>query len=164
MITAAGWAERAATGGLIVILRDPTTGRHGVARWYALGVQSRLEGGADVICAWGRLGHHCGSPHQRAHLYASWPEARVALKEQLERAQRELAAQRQLVVTVERDASVEREVRERMEAGIHEERAQRTAAEPQRDELTATLEEITSAGPIRALRLRRALRTARAAQ
>ncbi len=85
VVTAAGWAERAATGGLIVSLRDPTTGRHGVARWYALGVQGRLDGGADVICAWGRLGHRCGRPHQRAHPYASWPEVRAALKEQVAR-------------------------------------------------------------------------------
>jgi len=82
---AAGLAERAAAGGLIVSLRDPTTGRHGVARWYALGVQARLDGGADVICAWGRLGYRCGRPHQRAHPYASWPEARAALKEQVVR-------------------------------------------------------------------------------
>ena len=93
------------------------------------------------------------------------PDAEVAgLRAHLERTQRELTAQRQLVVTVGRNASVEREARDRVEAGIHEERAQRAAAEQQRDELTATLEEIAAAGPIRALRLRRALRAARAAQ
>jgi hypothetical protein len=104
-------------------------------------------------------------PHAELERAGLLPDAEVAaLRAQLARAQRELAAQRQLVASVERSASVEREARERMEAGIHEERAQRAATERQRDELTATLEEIAAAGPIRALRLRRVLRAARAAQ
>jgi predicted DNA-binding WGR domain protein len=85
MPAAAGWADQAATGGLIVSLRNPTAGRRGVARWYALGVQDRLDGGADVICAWGRLGHRCTHPHQRAHPYPSWTAARAALAAQVAR-------------------------------------------------------------------------------
>ena len=82
---AADWTQRAATGGLIVSLRDPTTGRSGVARWYALGIQDRLDGGADIIRAWGRLEHRSTRPHQLAHPYPSWPAAHAALHEHVAR-------------------------------------------------------------------------------
>jgi hypothetical protein len=78
----------------------------------------------------------------------------------------ELQAMRTLPARVE----AEREARERMEEAFHQARAKQQAAEHvgeqvrrERDELDAQLQEIASAGPIRALRLRRRFRAEHAA-
>ena len=84
-VTAAiDWSDRAAIGGLIVSLRDLTTGRSGIARWYALGIQDRLDGGADIFRAWGRLGTAAPTPPTRTP-YPSWPAAHAALAEHVTR-------------------------------------------------------------------------------
>lgn len=57
----------------------------------------------------------------------------------------------------------ERESRERMEEAFHQERADKQAAELAAQELQEQLEEVATAGPIRALRLRGKLRAEHAA-
>lgn len=66
----------------------------------------------------------------------------------------ELQAMRALPARVE----AERQAREQMEGAYHQERTEREAADQAAAELREQLDEIASAGPIRALRLRRKLR------
>lgn len=66
----------------------------------------------------------------------------------------ELQTMRALPARVE----AEREARERMEEAFHQARAEKQAGDQAAEELRSQLEEIASAGPIRALRLRRRLR------
>lgn len=76
---------QATTGGLVFCFEDPGAGRRGVARWYGLHLQDRLDGGVDVIRRWGRLGVRSIRPHQLAEPYPDWTGARGALQELLAR-------------------------------------------------------------------------------
>jgi len=81
----AEWADRAATGGLVLCYQDPGAGRRGVARWYGVHLQERLDGQVDVIRRWGRLGVRPDRPRQLAGPYPDWTTARGALTELLAR-------------------------------------------------------------------------------
>lgn len=81
----AEWASQAAAGGLVLCYQDPDAGRSGVARWYGLHLQDRLDGGVDVIRRWGRLGVRSTRPCQLAEPYPDWTRARGALQELLAR-------------------------------------------------------------------------------
>ncbi len=73
------WAERAATGGLVLCFEDREAGGRGVARWYGVHLQERLDGGVDVIRCWGRLGVRATRPRQLIEPYPDWTAARDAL-------------------------------------------------------------------------------------
>lgn len=99
-----------------------------------------------------------------------WPGTRhgdseevSTLRRENERLRSELVQHRQLTERAAAAAEAEREARERMEDAFHRTRAERQAVDQAALELRAQLEEIASAGPIRALRLRRKLRPARTA-
>lgn len=92
------------------------------------------------------------------------PEALQRLQAENERLRRELRELRQLPAQVD----AERQARERVEEAFHRARAEQQTAEHageqvrgERDELRVQLEEIASAGPIRAFKLRRRLRAER---
>ncbi|MGI8712736.1 MAG: WGR domain-containing protein [Solirubrobacteraceae bacterium] len=78
------WASQAATGGLVLSFQDTYPGR-GMARWYGLHLQERLDGGVDVIRRWGRLGVRSTRPRQLAEPYPDWLRAHDALEELLAR-------------------------------------------------------------------------------
>jgi len=78
-------AGRAAAGGLVLCFQDPHAGRRGVARWYGVHLQDRLDGGVDVIRRWGRLGVRSTRPRQLAEPYPDWTGACGALAELLAR-------------------------------------------------------------------------------
>jgi hypothetical protein len=106
-----------------------------------------------------------------------WPGARqdddeqvATLRSENERLRRELVQHRQLAERAEAAAQAEREGRERMEEAFHQTRIEKETSEQvskqvhcELDEMRTELDEIASAGPIRALRLRRKLRAERAA-
>ena len=79
------WAGRAVTGGLVLCFQDPDAGGRGVARWYGVHLQERLDGGVDVIRRWGRLGVRSARPRQLADPYPDWAGAHDALAELLAR-------------------------------------------------------------------------------
>jgi len=94
----------------------------------------------------------------------------ATLRSENERLRRELGQHRQLAERAEAAAEAEREARERMEEAFHQTRIEKETSEQvskqvhcELDEVRAELDEIASAGPIRALRLRRKLRAERAA-
>lgn len=78
-------ASRAAADGLLLSFRDPDVGRWGMARWYGIHLQERLDGGVDVIRRWGRLGHRATCPRQLADPYPDWTMARDAARQLLAR-------------------------------------------------------------------------------
>ncbi len=80
----------------------------------------------------------------------------VQLRSENAELRQELRTMRVLPARVE----AEREARERMEEAFHQARTEKQSADQTAKELQAQLEKIASAGPIRALRLRRKLRAA----
>ncbi len=72
----------------------------------------------------------------------------------------ELRQELQTMLALPARVEAEREARERMEEAFHQARTEKQAADQAAQELQAQLEEIASAGPIRALKLRRKLRAA----
>jgi len=74
-----GLASRAATGGLVLCFEDREAGGRGVASWYGVHLQERLDGGVDVIRCWGRLGVSSTRPRQLVEPYPDWTAARDAL-------------------------------------------------------------------------------------
>lgn len=113
-----------------------------------------------------RAGLHVGPPAETTDVVRE-------LTETIRRQERELQELRALPRKVEEErrrfeeaqAAAERAVRaiEAAEGQARREAVERQAAERAREELRAQLEEIASAGPIRALRLRRKLRAGSAA-
>lgn len=90
-------------------------------------------------------------------LSASTDSEVVQLRSENAKLRQELQTMRALPARVE----AEREARERMEEAFHQARAEKQAGDQAAEELRGQLEEIASAGPIRALRLRRRLRAGR---
>ena len=99
-----------------------------------------------------------------------WPGAHADAPAELQRLQAENEQLRGELRALPAQVDAECQARERAEAAFHQARAEQQTVEhageracQERDELNAQLREITSAGPIRALRLRRRLRAERAA-
>ena len=89
------------------------------------------------------------------------PGADVAtLRAEVDRLQSELKTHRLLTEKARSETGVERAARERIEEALHQARAEKQAADQAAEELQTQLKEIAAAGPIRAFRLRRKLRTA----
>jgi hypothetical protein len=83
----------------------------------------------------------------------------IQLRSENTQLRHELQAMRTLPARIE----AEREARDRMEQAFHQARAEKHAADHGAQAMRDQLEEITAAGPIRALRLRRKLRVQAAA-
>lgn len=81
------------------------------------------------------------------------------LHHELEQLRAELAEQRRLAEHAESAHQVEHQAHEHTRAALHEQRARAAAAAQRSDDLQAALDAITTAGPIKALRLRRRLKT-----
>jgi len=107
-------------------------------------------------------------PRSELERVGLWPGAKAGAPQEVQRLQAELERARgelrELRLLPQR-VDAEREARERIEQAFHREHAERREAElageklsGERGELRCQLDEIASAGPIRALRLRRKLR------
>jgi len=117
-----------------------------------------------------RLPHEVGLPHEVAGGASVSLEASetVAWKEALERLERQAAELAELRL-ITRQAENLREERDRLEAAVHEERAERLAAETRlqdleqaRDDAAMKVEQLTTVGFFARRRLLRELRAAQA--